>query len=864
MQRLLPVSVVLLLLGCRDELKDTGETGPSDTGESTDADGDGSPAGVDCDDLDASTFPGAPEVCDERDNDCDGDVDEGVLETFFQDADGDGYGSPFVSIEACEAAVGFADNTGDCNDLDASVNPDGQEICDTVDNDCDGVVDEPDASDASTWYADHDGDGWGATGDTTLSCSAPVGYVLHDGDCDDANPSFHPGALEADCTDASDYNCDGSVGFEDADADGYAACEDCDDTQAAVNEAATEVCDGIDNDCDGTADEDDAADAVTWYGDSDGDGHGGTTFQVIACTAPVGYVSTSDDCDDLDASSYPGASESCDTADNDCDGQVDEGVELTFYADADGDGYGDSGQPTQSCTQPPGYSANGDDCNDDEPSARPGGLEVCDGLDNDCNGTVDDDALDADTWYPDGDGDGYGSATGGVDSCSAVSGYVADGTDCADSDAARNPAAAEACNGVDDDCDGSTDEADATDATTWYQDLDGDGAGNAAVTTVACNLPTGHATTGDDCDDSDSSLNQNDLDADGYSTCSLDCDDTDGALTPLDGDGDGASTCDGDCDDGDSSLNLQDVDGDGFSTCSGDCLDTNSSVNPSVTEVCDGVDNNCDGTADEGTLGSDAACPGTDCAGILLDDPSLSTGVFWIDPDNSGTSFQVSCDMSTDSGGWTMVFHIYDHTGMSNDVFQSTFGHALFTEEDWSLSGGSISSGLANGLTSLGGQGALDIGRMAGLWDDVRMTCSQSSGDASEQHYAQVDGYASTNGSTEDLLGAASNGTSYSVDSSLNSFGQSTIWHDNETNTQNSGNYLCDYTNDGSSGTTQFSFCYTDFLNNLNQDPGDTIVGIAFGHQAGSDTWSTGFSGECGNMVWDYLRDSGTFSIWVR
>ena len=109
-------------------------------------------------------------------------------------------------------------------------------------------------------------------------------------------------------------------------------------------------------------------------------------------------------------------------------------------------------------------------------------------------------------------------------------------------------------------------------------------------------------------------------------------------------------------------------------------------------------------------------------------------------------------------------------------------------------------------------QGAIAVSTMDGLWDDVRMACSQSDSDATESYYAQVDAFASTNGSW-DLLGAASNGTSYTVDANLNSSGLSTIWHDNETSTQNSGHYLCDYTNSSYTssfgGAPQFSFCYT-------------------------------------------------------
>jgi len=313
------------------------------------------------------------------------------------------------------------------------------------------------------------------------------------------------------------------------------------------------------------------------------------------------------------------------------------------------------------------------------------------------------------------------------------------------------------------------------------------------------------------------------------------------------------------------------VDADGAgSPASADCDDLDAASFPGASETCDGVDNNCDGAIDEDSLGLGATCPATDCVTLLLGDPSLSSGTYWIDPDGSGSAVEVSCDMSTDSGGWTLVFHIYDHAGMSQDDFYSLFSHNAFTDEDWSLSGGGVVSGLPSGLTTLDGQGALNVGRLAGLWDDVRMTCSQSDSDSTEEHFAQVNGYVTTNGSpywamSGGLLGSVANGTSYSVDSTLNSFSLSTVWHDNETDTQNSGHYLCDYTNSGSSGTTQFSFCYTDFLNNDNSlDHGDTIVGISFGHQNGSDSWSTGFSGECGNMGTDYLSDSGTFSIWVR
>jgi hypothetical protein len=108
----------------------------------------------------------------------------------------------------------------------------------------------------------------------------------------------------------------------------------------------------------------------------------------------------------------------------------------------------------------------------------------------------------------------------------------------------------------------------------------------------------------------------------------------------------------------------------------------------------------------------------------------------------------------------------------------------------------------------------------------------------------------------------------YAVDSTLQSTGQSTIWHDNETTSHNSNHYLCDiynttYTSAG--GAPQFGFCYTDFLSNPNSsDQGDSIVSIAFGTVEGADSWSSGFTGECGNMGVSALHNTGTFSIWLR
>lgn len=202
--------------------------------------------------------------------------------------------------------------------------------------------------DALTWYGDDDEDGYGDPQVTTSACEQPSGYVDND--------------------------------------------DDCDDTEPLAWTAAAEVCDGADNDCDGTVDNHDAVDVVTWYGDADGDGFGGTSFSKTVCEAPDSYVDNDDDCDDLDPASHPDAAEVCDGADNDCDGVADN-VEPAdapiWYADADGDGYTDAELSAAECEAPSGYAQASEeaDCDDTDASAFPGAAEIAgDGIDQDCDG----------------------------------------------------------------------------------------------------------------------------------------------------------------------------------------------------------------------------------------------------------------------------------------------------------------------------------------------------------------------------------------------------------------------------------------------------------------------------------------------
>jgi hypothetical protein len=639
---------------------------------------------TDCNDGDAEASPGAVEQCNGADDDCDGDTDEDAEgETaYYLDADGDGYGSADSPSDFCLLPEGYAEEGLDCDDANPEISPSQPEICDDIDNNCDGQIDEGVEELFTVYYSDADGDGYGDPASTQIDCAPPEGHVLDQTDCNDEEMSVSPEAAEL--CDGIDNDCDGSIDegltdifYSDSDGDGYGdasvweeACEaseshvdnsdDCDDQDPNASPTTSETCDGSDNDCDGSIDEELT---VIFFYDSDGDGFGEASVWEEACEPPEGHVDNSDDCDDQNGDISPDDSETCDGSDNDCDGQIDEGMTDIFFYDSDGDGFGEISDWEEACEASEGYVDNSGDCDDQAGGISPDGSETCDGVDNDCNGVIDE-AL-TEIFFLDSDLDGYGDVSNWTEACEAPEGHVDNSGDCDDDVYETNPLSDESCDSIDNDCDGSIDEGLLT---LYFADGDEDGYGDSSSYAAACETPEDHVENPEDCDDDNNTIhpgaeevcNEVDDDCDG----SVDGDDAvDQETYFLDGDEDGAGdlestaqACsppegyvetDDDCDDGNANLNQQDADGDGVTTCNGDCDDD-----------------------------WDLVVDCLDCAEILELELDHGDGLYDINPDGNG-AYSAYCDMTTHGGGWTLVGR-----QTPTEKFTGTTGD-INVDEDW-------------------------------------------------------------------------------------------------------------------------------------------------------------------------------------
>ena len=530
-----------------DDLKDCADL---------DDDNDGAPDDADCQPLNGQIYPGAAELCNAQDDDCSGEIDDGLGLVSC------GLGACEHSMDACAMGQWQV-----CNPFAGA----SAETCDGVDNDCDGVVD--------------DDLGTSTCGLGTCLHSVPNCHLGQPQKCDPMEGSL------AEICDGQDNNCNGLTddGLGDTTC-GQGAClhtvPNCvggmDNPCNPMQGASPEVCDGVDNDCDELID----------------DNLGEVSCGQGECfhSQPYCHDGKVSICDPFSGV----ADEGCDGLDNDCDGLIDEGLGTTVC------GLGICQHSVANCLE--GLPLQ---CDPEEGAQQ----ETCDGLDNNCDGNIDED---------------LGEVTCGKGQCLHTQLYCVDGKI-----AVCDPflgAAGETCDTLDNDCDGLADEE---------------------LGSTTCGLGVCEHTI-DNCI---GGLPQvcNPLEGSGLEICDNLDNDCDGIVDP-----EGAVDC---------TTYFADADFDtygltGSEKClcgatlqytaeiGGDCDDVNKDINPGVPDDCaTSVDEDCSGAANDG-------CTYLNCLKVLDGNPDAATGTYLLDPDGTEgpkEPYEAHCDMEVDGGGWTLV-----------------------------------------------------------------------------------------------------------------------------------------------------------------------------------------------------------------
>ncbi|NOZ01346.1 MAG: hypothetical protein GXP54_05590 [Deltaproteobacteria bacterium] len=391
-----------------------------------------------------------------------------------------------------------------------------------------------------------------------------------------------PTTANADQADMND-NGIGDACDDDIDGDGDPNETDCAPLDPTVGHLALETCNGIDDNCNGLPDEEDAQGCLVYYYDGDKDGYGKELSKCLCEPTGTYNAVVSGDCDDADPLRNPGVQEICNNGkDDNCNGSENDenAIDCTkFYFDNDGDNWGTTDFRCL-CSAVGDYKTKfSGDCDDADPQVNPNQKEICyDGKDNDCTGSQNDEnALSAKAFYYDEDGDGYGTQAYKYFCYESGLWRAVKPGDCGDQDAAVNPDQKEVCNnGKDDDCNGLLDTEGAIGCVTYYYDGDIDQYGTNSDSRCLCG-PTGQ-----------------------YST-----------------------------------------------TSGGDCQDNNPDVHPDAFEACNGVDDDCNGTTDEGD-------PLEQCGAVPLGDPGCVDGVCVVASCSAGyfdvnKSFSDGCECQQDA-----------------------------------------------------------------------------------------------------------------------------------------------------------------------------------------------------------------------